>query len=183
MQTLAATATFNVTVVMERYPTKSRWQPAQWRVAEVLPDQGAYSAPTALAVDLVATPDVIRVAHPGFPLAIFRDEGEGYYLNINAPEPAIFVVWRLAEDAGEHLSDPAMEALPHSLTLSYNEAARRMDAQEKVDRVPMPPELLETLCDWVAANYQPPQKKPRIRPQSFASKDGRYDGGMKGGMK
>lgn len=162
MQTLG----FNVTVVMERYPTQSRWQPRQWRAIEVLPDEGTLAAPTILDSAF----DMMRVAHPGFMLEIFRDEGEGYYLNIHAPEPAIFVVWRLSESA----ADASLEAVPHSLTLSYNEAARRMDAQEKVDRVPMPPELLETLHEWVAANYEPPKKKQRIRPASFQSKDGHY---------
>lgn len=103
-------------------------------------------------------------------MGIFRDEGEGYYLNIHAPEPAIFVVWRLDETP----VNASLEAVPHSLTLSYNEAARRMDAQEKVDRVSMPPELLETLREWVAANYEPPKKKQRIRPASFQSKGSHF---------
>lgn len=155
MQTLG----FNVIVVMERYPTHSPWQPQQWRAVEVLPDEGRLLAPARLA----SAPDTIRVAYPGLQLGIFRDEGEGYYLNIHAPEPAIFVVWRRDEAP----VDADLEAIPHSLTLSYNEAARRMDAQESVDRVPMPVALQETLREWVAAHYQPPMKKQRIRPASF----------------
>jgi Protein of unknown function (DUF3305) len=64
------------------------------------------------------------------------------------------------------------------VTLSYNEAARWMDAQEKVERVPMPAALHETLSAWVEANYKPPEKKQRIRPKSFESKEGRYKGRM-----
>ena len=163
MQTLG----FNVTVIMEQYPTHNRWQPQQWRAVEVLPDEGMLLAPAVLN----GAAGTRRIAHPGLQLGIFRDEGEGYYLNIHAPEPAIFVIWRLDEAP----TDADMEAIPHSLTLSYNEAARRMDAQEKVDRVPMPRELLETLREWVDANYQPPQKKQRIRPASFQRKEGRKD--------
>ncbi len=161
---------FRVTVVMERYPTNNRWNSVQWRVVEVLPDEGEYAAPTEVAPPAGAASGTLRVAHPGYELGIFRDEAEGYYLNVQAPEPAIFAIWRFNEDESE--------AIPHSVTLSYNEAARRMDAQEKVDRVPMPPALLETLSAWVAEHYEPPKKKQRIRPESFKSKEGRYKSGM-----
>lgn len=161
---------FRVTVVMERYPTHNRWNSVQWRVVEVLPDEGTYTGPTAIDNAPDALPGTLRMAHPGYELGIFRDEAEGYYLNVQAPEPAIFAIWRFNEDE--------TEAIPHSVTLSYNEAARRMDAQEKVDRVAMPPELFEMLSAWVAANYEPPKKKQRIRPESFKSKEGRYKSGM-----
>ncbi len=161
---------FRVTVVMERYPTNNRWRSEQWRVVDVLPDEGEFAAPTEVAVPANVVPGTLRIAHPGYELGIFRDEAEGYYLNVQAPEPAIFAIWRFNEDE--------TEAIPHAVTLSYNEAARRMDAQEKVDRVAMPPELLETLSAWVAENYEPPKKKPRIRPESFKSKEGRYKSGM-----
>jgi hypothetical protein len=62
------------------------------------------------------------------------------------------------------------------VTLSYNEAARWMDAQEKVESVPMPENIFSELVEWVETNYRPPEKKPRIRPKSFESKDGRYKG-------
>ena len=159
-----------VTVVIERYPTNNRWQSEQWRVVEVLPDEGEYSEPTLIANPPEAAPGTVRKAHPGYELGIFRDESEGYFLNVQAPEPAIFAIWRFNEDE--------TEAIPHSVTLSYNEAARRMDAQEKVDRVSMPPALLETLSAWVEANYEPPKKKQRIRPESFKSKEGRYKSGL-----
>ena len=64
------------------------------------------------------------------------------------------------------------------VTLSYDEAARWMDAQEKVESVAMPPDIHAALSEWVQENYQPPQKKQRIRPKSFESKDGRYKSGM-----
>jgi hypothetical protein len=161
---------YRVTVVMERYPTRSRWQSVQWRGIAVLPDEGEYTVPTVLDNPAEAAAGSMRIAHPGHELGIYRDEGEGYYLNVQAPEPAIFVIWRFNEDE--------TEAIPHAVTVSYNEAARRMDAQEKVDRVAMPPELLESLATWVELNYQPPKKKQRIRPESFKSREGRYKSGM-----
>jgi hypothetical protein len=157
---------YRVVVVMEKVPTTNRWQTERWQIAAVLPDEGHYQSPKLIE----GVAGSIKVAHPGFELGIFRDEGEGYFLNIHAPEPSIFATWRWNADE--------TEAIPHAVTLSYNEAARWMDAQEKVERVPMPTALHETLSAWVEANYKPPEKKQRIRPKSFESKEGRYKGQM-----
>ena len=89
---------------------------------------------------------------------------------LSAPEPRVFVTWRMNEQESE--------AIPHMVTLSYNEAARWMDAQENVDSVAIPEDIYSELVAWVQANYQPPEKKQRIRPKSFESKDDRYKGGM-----
>jgi Protein of unknown function (DUF3305) len=150
---------------MERMPLNNRWQSTRWQVADVLPDDGTS------AVEKVDLPEgVLRVTHPGLVINLFRDEAEGYFLNVGSPEPSIFVMWRWNPDE--------TEAIPHTLTLSYNEAARWMDAQEKIERVPMPTPLLADLSQWVEQNYQPPRKKERVRPASFASKEGRYKSGM-----
>jgi Protein of unknown function (DUF3305) len=152
-------------VVMERVPTKSRWEATRWQVADVSVDEGTGN------IERQSLPgDVLRVTHPGVVLNMFRDEAEGYFLNVGSPEPSIFVVWRWNADE--------TEAIPYMLTLSYNEAARLMDAQEKVERVPMPEPLLAALSQWVETNYDPPKKKQRIRPKSFESKEGRYKSGM-----
>lgn len=157
---------YQVAIVMERVPTANRWQSHRWQVAEVRLDDGVHAAPTVLADDA----SHMTKLYPGFTLTVFRDEGEGYFLNVHSPEPSLFVVWRFNEDESE--------AFPQSITLSYNEAARWMDAQEKVERLPMPREIYAALADWVDANYKPPEKKQRIRPKSFESKEGRYKSGM-----
>jgi hypothetical protein len=94
--------------------------------------------------------------HPGFSIELFRDEAEGYYLNISAEQAFAFVVWR---------SEDGIPA-PASVTLSYNEAARMMDAQEQVDGVPLPPELHDWLAGYVVQHYKPEPKK-RSRAPSF----------------
>ncbi|MFO0325406.1 MAG: DUF3305 domain-containing protein [Burkholderiales bacterium] len=154
-------------VVMERAATQSRWQAFQWRPIGVLPDDGARADGTVL----VENEGLLQRLHIGFETALFPDEAEGYFLNISSPDPRVFVAWRVVED------DPD-DVRPYMVTLSYNEAARWMDAQEKVEGVPMPDEIAEVLAQWVSANYRPPEKKQRIRPRSFESKEGRYKGGL-----
>ena len=160
---------FAVSIVMEKVAINNRWQSHLWRPAGILPDDGSRAGPTELG----EREALRQVLWPGFVLQVHADEAEGIFLNITSPEPYVFVTYRFEEETGD--------AFPHSLTLSYNEAARWMDAQEKVEGVAMPAEIFAALSDWVRDNYRPPEKKRRIRPQSFTSKDGRYDGGMKGG--
>ncbi len=155
---------FVVAVVMERIAIVNRWQSEKWQLAGVLPDDRQADVPRTL-IDRVG---LLQRIHPGFSMKIFADEAEGYYLNITSPEPRAFVMWRMNEDESE--------ALPHSVTLSYNEAARWMDAQEKVESAAMPENIFSELVEWVEANYRPPEKKQRVRPKSFESKDGRYKG-------
>jgi Protein of unknown function (DUF3305) len=169
---------FPVSVVMEKIAISNRWQPFTWQPAGVLPDDGAHGvageslALTERELDSGTNEVLAQTLWPGFVLDVFADEAEGYFLNMTSPEPCVFVMWRTNEDSDV--------PFPHSVTLSYNEAARWMDAQEKVDTVPMPTEISAMLSDWVAANYKPPEKKQRIRPKSFESKEGRYDSSMSG---
>ncbi len=157
--------TFAISVVMERIAIDNRWQSEKWQLAGVLPDDGCATAPRIL----MQREGLLHKLYPGFVLQVFRDEAEGYYLNVTGPEPKIFVSWRMEEDG--------VSIHPHLVTLSYNEAARLMDAQEKVESVAMPADIHAVLSEWVRENYQPPMKKQRIRPKSFESKDGRYDSG------
>jgi hypothetical protein len=162
---------------MERIALQSRWMSEKWQLAGVLPEAApdpagaADAAPTAN--DAPAVPRVLvdreglrQVLFPGFAAVIYPDEAEGYFLNITSTEPRVFVMWRLSEDE--------VDAVPHSVTLSYNEAGRWMDAQEKVESVDIPDNIFGELVAWVQDNYRPPERKERIRPRSFESKEGRY---------
>ena len=80
-------------------------------------------------------------------------EAEGYYLNIVAPEPKAFVMWRLREDGG----DPPV--FPVIVTVSYNEAARMLDGGERVDAVPLPDGIRAWLEPFVAEHYRPEAKR------------------------
>ena len=164
-------STFSVAVVMERVAITNRWQSYKWQVAGVIADRDSQSG---VARTIVRHHDNLQRIYPGFELSLHRDEAEGYYLNLTSGEPRIYVMWRLDENR----TGAEDEVQPQMATLSYNEAARLMDAQEKVDSVALLPELLPWLESFVQEHYKPEVKKPRIRPQSFASKEGRYKSGM-----
>ncbi len=140
-----------VAVIMERTTIDNRWQPVRWEPIGIVPEENA--VPGMMRRDDTAE----QWLHPGFRISLYRDEAEGYYLNVSSPRPCAFVKWEMV---GE-------QAVPHSVTLSYNEAARIMDGGGQVDSVPLPAEVLGWLARFVEAHYRPEGKKKRIRPPSF----------------
>ena len=167
-----------VDVVMRREPVSgpmSRWQAWRWVLADVLvrsdPDETgpapAHEAHEPQAVEPVdAAGTDAQAAHwlfPRFRVELFRDDAEGYFLNLNAPAPCFWVFWRADE---ERLLDGEPMAVPQIVTLSYHDAGRWLDAQERVDQVAAPEEVVQWLRGFVDATYQPEPKR-RKRPDSF----------------
>jgi len=150
--------TRKLSIILERAPIESRWATHRWDLVGVVPDQGGE------ARTIVESATAMQRLHPGFDVALYRDEAEGYYLNVSSEVPSVFVSLRIDEESG----DP----YPFQATLSYNEAARWMDSNERVERVAASPEIAGWATDWVAANYRPEPKK-RQRPKSFRGKEGR----------
>jgi len=148
----------SLSIVLERAPIESRWATHAWNLLGVIPDQGGE------ARVIVETASLLHVLHPGFAVGLYRDEAEGYYLNASSESPSVFVCLRIDEATGE--------PYPFQATLSYNEAARWMDSNERIERAPAWPELAAWLAEWVAENYRPEPKK-RQRPKSFEGKEGR----------
>ena len=147
-----------VAVVMERETAPNRWEDWRFRIVEVVPHEDAFGREARVLRD---DGKLQRTLHPGFTLELFRDEAEGYYLNLSSGSPVWFVVWRI-DDA-----DPS-RAWPETVSLSYNEAGRWLDAQERVDNVPLAPELAAWLQAYTDEHYRP-EPKQRRRPQSFVT--------------
>ena len=140
-----------VAVIMERRPVASRWQSEKWEPTGIVPEDGG-GAPRLLTEDS----EHARWLHPGFAIELHRDQAEGYYLNLTTPTPYVFVMWRMEDGL----------AVPKVVTVSYQEAGQMMDGGEQVDGLPMPPELIAWVDEFVRAHYRPEPKK-KIRPPSF----------------
>lgn len=154
--------TLRVAVLMERQRQPNAWEDWRFAIVEVVPDDGAFgSAPRTLRDD----GRTAQVLHPGFEVTLFRDEGEGYHLNLSSGAPVWFVMWRIDDE------DPS-RAWPELVTLSYNEAGRLLDAQERVDNLPLGPEMRAWLHAFTDEHYRP-EPKQRKRPASFRAPDQR----------
>ncbi len=146
----------SVAVLIERRKDPSRWEPWGFRIADVLLDDGRFGeGPRVLRDDGTSA----LLLHPRLWVTLFRDEAEGYYLNLTSGAPVWFVMWRI-DDA-----DPS-RAVPELVTLSYNEAGRLLDAQERVDNVPLDTDVIAWLQEFTDAHYRP-EPKQRRRPASF----------------
>ncbi|MCW5662236.1 MAG: DUF3305 domain-containing protein [Piscinibacter sp.] len=153
---MAERPSVTVAVVMEREAQPNRWEDWRHRIVEVVPMQPGFGdAPRVLRDDGGRR----RTLHPGFDVTLYADEGEGYFLNLSSGAPVWFVVWRVDDE------DPS-RAWPEQVTLSYNEAGRRMDAQERVDNAPLQPQWRDWLQAFTELHYRP-EPKQRKRPASF----------------
>ena len=138
----------------------SRWQPWRWVLDDVIrQEDDAVTAPRLLH----ETPDAQRWLHPGFRVALFKDDAEGYHLNVTTPAPCWFVLWRMEEEAS--IADQPI-AIPAAVSLSYHDAGRWLDAQETVEQVPAPADIVEWARAFAQEHYVQEPKR-RKRPASF----------------
>ena len=160
----------DVAVVMRRERIQgpaSRWQSWRWVLADVVAgEQGFGEQPRLLYQD----DNEERWLHPGYRVELFKDDAEGYYLNVTTQAPCWFVMWRMDE---QPLLAPEPIARPQIVTLSYHDAGRWLDAQETVEQVPAPPAIVEWLQAFVAEHH-PQELKRRKRPESFKSLTDRF---------
>jgi Protein of unknown function (DUF3305) len=154
-------ARFPVAVVIERVALSNRWANEQWRVAAVERDDSPRHPPVRMVHD--ATRTCWRFT--GLAMELHRSESEGYYLNITAPDPKVFVMWRMAE--GVAADEAQAGALPVLVTVSYNEAARLLDGGEQVDATPLSAEMLAWMQPFVDANYRPEPKRKLRRNELY----------------
>lgn len=156
-----------VAVIMRRVRLNNRWQPYRWELAAVVPQEEAFGTEPRLLLD---SEDEQRWLHPGFTVELFRDDAEGYYLNVTTPAPCWFVLWRMEEEA---TIAPEPIPRPAAVSVSYHDAGRWLDAQETCEQVPAPPEVVEWMRSFVDEHYLPEPKR-RQRPQSFQRLQDRF---------
>src|SRR5215467_8845014 len=117
----------NAAVIIERQKDPSQWERWGFRIVEVVVDEGQFGSRARVLRDDGRT---TLTVHPGLAVTLYKDEGEGYYLNLTSGRPVWFVMWRVDEN------DPS-RAWPELVTVSYNEAGRLLDAQERVETAPL----------------------------------------------
>ena len=152
----------NAAVIIERKKNPNQWEQWGFRIVDVVVDEGQFGNSARVLRD---DGQVTLTIHPGFAVTLYMDEGEGYYLNLTSGQPVWFVMWRVDEN-------DASRAWPEIVTVSYNEAGRLLDAQERVDTVPLPADVRSWLQLFTDENYRPEPKRRR-RPASFVAPDQR----------
>ena len=154
---------FPVAVVFRYTPLTNRWVSGCWAPAAVEPESPPAQA--AAVDESTAAGACWRFA--GQWLELHRSEAEGYHLNLTAPDPKVFVMWRLADPGVAPPVDPVV------VTVSYNEAARMLDGGEQVDAVPLPAEIRAWMQPFVAEHYKPEARRKVRRNDPFRDEEER----------
>ena len=155
----------------------SRWQSHRWVLEQVILNEEVAQEVSSQA-DLSDKKSQLlsknesteRWLHSGYIAELFTDDAEGYYLNVTTDAPCWFVLWRMEEEAG--ITDDPI-AKPEMVSLSYHDAGRWLDAQETVEQVPLPPEVVVWLKAFVDQHHVNELKK-RKRPDSFKRLEDRF---------
>ena len=145
----------------------SRWQPWRWVLADVVEHETGFGTAPRL---LYKNDSEERWLHPGYTVELFKDDAEGYHLNVTTQAPGWFVLWRMEEAPG--ITDEPI-ARPEMVSLSYHDAGRWLDAQETVEQLPAPAPVVAWLRAFVDEHHVVEPKR-RQRPESFRALSDRF---------
>jgi hypothetical protein len=140
-------ASMPIAVIMQRRVVDHPWADITWSAVAVVPHQGDPN----MIQPLVRNNDSESYLVPGLKLELYPDENDGYFENWAAPEPKVFVMWRMQDE----------RAMPLIASVSYGEGTRMLDSGESADGVAMPGEIYLWLSRYLQEHYQPRQRRGR----------------------
>jgi hypothetical protein len=139
-------SSFPIAVAMQRREIGHRWAEAVWEPLGVAPDPGGLAS-----VQKLEPAPHEAYLYSGLCLELHRDENDGYFENWAAPEPKVFVMWRMQQE----------RAVPVLASVSYGEGTRMLDSGEAASGVAMAPEIYAWLTDYLCTHYQPRRRRAR----------------------
>jgi hypothetical protein len=136
-----------IAVIMQRRTVTQPWAADIWTAVGVVPDRG--KLPLVQPLNRTETRENYLVS--GLQLELHPDENDGYFENWAAPEPKVFIMWRMHDG----------RAMPVLASVSYSEGTRMFDSGESADGVAMPGEIYAWLGQYLQVHYQPRQHQGR----------------------
>ena len=162
------TAELQVGVVIRKQPGVTRWAKWVWRVVAVLPGAGP-----ANWRELRREGEAVEYHAATVTMEVHRTGTESYLVALSNDPPCVYVVLRPCEDpAAEH------EVEVFLVTASAYESQDYDDTGEEiVEAVPMPPELIAWLSDFVGRHHKEEKfiKRRRDRLDTDKVEDGKGD--------
>jgi len=152
---MPADAVMPISVVFERRAAEGPWRDDVWRPIGVLPGTVAAEPGRLLAEG----EDWAQYQGGVLELELFRRETEGYLTNLTQDPPRVFIVLRRNED------DEGLAFAPFLATVCPYEAMGYDEGNDDVvEGVPMPPEVMAWVRDFVAQHHvDVPFKKRKNR--------------------
>jgi hypothetical protein len=161
--------TMMVGIIVQKRRINHRWQEWAWEPVGVLPwaDNGVRWRL------LTEEPDRIQYHAATLPMHVYRSDTEAYVANLETGAPAIYVGLREGEPGTDE-----WDFEPSFVTVSPYEVQDRLDsAEEIIERLILPPVLLEWLETFVATHHHDTEfvKRRRDRVDVDLNEDGKGD--------
>jgi Protein of unknown function (DUF3305) len=155
---MSADAVMPVSVVIERRATDNQWDDHLWRPVGVLPRADLERG------KLMAEGEGWTQYYGGvLDIELFRGETDGYRTNLSQDSPSVYVVLRRDADAEGLEFEPFMATVCPYEAMSYSEGN-----DDVVEGVPMPPEVMEWLREFVTLHHV---DKPFVKRKNRRHKD------------
>jgi Protein of unknown function (DUF3305) len=155
---MSADAVMPVTVVIERRASSHPWQDEIWRPLGILPRAAGERG------QVLASGEGWTQFHGGtLDIELFRGETDGYRTNLSQPTPAVYIVLSRGEQAGAMAFEPFLATV-----CPYEAEAYTAGGDEIVEGVPMPPELMEWLREFVTLHHV---DRPFVKRKNKRDKD------------
>jgi len=137
--------TIPVGIVIRRVPGVTRWAKWSWRAVAVLP-----GAAEADWVEMRREGDSVEYHAATVGMDLWRTDTEAYQTALNTETPSVYVVMREDPDApeGRELKVVLVTASPYDAQ-DYTDSG-----EEIVERVPMPPQLVAFLREFIATHHE-----------------------------
>lgn len=143
-----------VAVIMQRTQvSRGRWSVPSWSAVSVVAGEnlpvGADGPETIYEKDGEA-----QYLWPGFPLLLHKDLAEDYWHNLTGEQPSLFVICH---------ETPEGELTPFRVTADSDSSAVCLESDDQVFAVPIPPEIYQSIEQFVVANFVPRERRKRKR--------------------
>ena len=154
---MSAEDSIPVGVVVERREIDNPWEDYTWAPVAIIP--GAPPMKTTDEWKELQHGDGWVHYHAGtLKLELLRDETDGYRTNLSNPQPYVYIVMTPGEE------DDAAEIVPFLVTVSPHEAeGYTEDSEQIVEGVPMPPEMVTWVKEFIAKYHVEVAFKKRKR--------------------
>ncbi|MBL4691132.1 MAG: DUF3305 domain-containing protein [Rhodospirillales bacterium] len=148
-----------VGVVVERREIDNPWEDYTWMPVAVIPGAPPLDA-TGEWKELQHGDGWVQYHAGTLELELFRGETDGYRTNLSNPQPYVYIVMTPGEAPGEP------EIMPFIATVSPHEAeGYTEDSEQIVEGVPMPPDLVAWVSEFIEKYHvKVPFKKRKREP-------------------
>ena len=154
----AREVTVPLAVVLQRsLRANQKWAMPHWQVAEIIAGEHIRqdAEPSGAPIMIHDDGGLRRYLCGGLTLHLYKDGGEGYWVNLLARAPHLFVVCD-----GEQGDERIAAAF---VTANQDEANGYMESDRLVLSAPMPDGLCDIVERYVISHYRPQEKKKRTR--------------------